>query len=100
MPRFMPESLPHNLEILHRLDAIAAEKGCSLAQLALAWLLAQGDDVVPIVGTKQVARLEENIAATRIQLSPHDVAAINTICTPGVFLGERLSPSDMARIAG
>src|SRR5262249_49768684 len=62
-PRFMGDNLAKNRALVERIEAIAKEKGCTPAQLALAWLLAQGPDVIPIPGTKQIARLEENLAA-------------------------------------
>ena len=68
-PRFMGENFEHNLRIVDEVEAVAAELGATPAQVALAWLLAQGDDIAPIPGTKRVTRVEENIAADAIELS-------------------------------
>ena len=70
MPRFEQENFRRNMELVERIKALAARKGCSPAQLAIAWVLAQGDDIVPIPGTKRRRYLEENISALDVQLSP------------------------------
>ena len=76
-PRFQGENFERNLELLRLVEELAAEKGCTPAQLALAWVLAQGDDVVPIPGTKRRSRLEENVGAADVELSPDDLRRID-----------------------
>jgi aryl-alcohol dehydrogenase-like predicted oxidoreductase len=78
-PRFAQENLDQNLRIVAEVEAVAAEVGATAAQVALAWLLAQGDDIVPIPGTRRVARLEENVAATELALSPDQLARLGAI---------------------
>ena len=75
-PRFQGENLSRNVELVRRVEAIAREKGCTPSQLVLAWLLAQGQDVVPIPGTKRVDRLEENVGALSVRLAPDDAGRI------------------------
>ena len=77
-PRFQGDALDANLALVDKITAIAQEKGCTPGQLALAWVLAQGDDVVPIPGTKRVKYLEENVAASDVKLSDEDLAALET----------------------
>jgi aryl-alcohol dehydrogenase-like predicted oxidoreductase len=72
-PRFQGENFEHNLELVRAVQEIAADKGCTASQLALAWVLARGDDVVPIPGTKREAYLEENVAALGVELTPADL---------------------------
>ncbi|WP_328993125.1 aldo/keto reductase [Kribbella sp. NBC_01245] len=81
-PRFSPENLAQNLHIVDEVEAVAAEVGCTPAQLALAWLLAQGNDIAPIPGTKRVSRLEENAAADAIELTPAHLDRLNAIKPP------------------
>ncbi len=76
-PRFQGENFERNLELLRLVEELAAEKGCTPAQLALAWVLAQGDDVVPIPGTKRRSRLEENVGALEVELSAQDLRRID-----------------------
>jgi aryl-alcohol dehydrogenase-like predicted oxidoreductase len=71
-PRFLEENLTRNHELVQRLEGLAAEKGCTVGQLVLAWLLAQGPDIVPIPGTKRRQRLEENVQAVNVKLTPDD----------------------------
>lgn len=78
-PRFYEENFVHNARLLERLRGIAAAKGCTLAQLSLAWILHQGESFVPIPGTRQIAHLEENIAAVDVALTPGELAEIDTI---------------------
>jgi aryl-alcohol dehydrogenase-like predicted oxidoreductase len=94
-PRFQGENFGKNLAVLDRVVAIAEAKGVTPTQLALAWLLAQGDDVVPIPGTRRIANLEENVSATDVELTPADLAAIEEVAPVGVTAGERYSPSGM-----
>ena len=78
-PRFIGENSKHNLRIVDEVQAVAAEVGATAAQIALAWLLAQGDDIAPIPGTKRVARVEENTAADRVALSARQVERLNNL---------------------
>ncbi|MDT3446826.1 aldo/keto reductase [Pseudofrankia sp. BMG5.37] len=94
-PRFTGENFQRNLRIVDEVQAIATEAGGTPAQIALAWLLVQGDDIAPIPGTKRVARVEENTAADRIQLSPTQVERLNNL-TPAA--GERHDEANMSTI--
>ena len=94
-PRFTGENFVRNLRIVDEVQAVAAEAGATPAQVALAWLLAQGDDIAPIPGTKRVARVEENTAADRIELSAAQVERLNHL-TPAA--GERHDAGNMAVI--
>lgn len=85
-PRFTPENFQRNLRIVDEVTAVAAEAGATPAQIALAWLLAQGDDIAPIPGTKRVARVEENAAADGVELSATQIERLNNL-TPAA--GER-----------
>jgi aryl-alcohol dehydrogenase-like predicted oxidoreductase len=88
-PRFQGENLERNLELVRRLEQMASEKGCQASQLALAWVLAQGEEVVPIPGTTRRAHLEENLAALELTLSPEDLARLNQAAPKGATAGER-----------
>jgi aryl-alcohol dehydrogenase-like predicted oxidoreductase len=88
-PRFTGENLERNLARVKLLEEIAAQKGCRPAQLALAWVLAKGEDIVPIPGTKRVERLEENAGALGVNLTPEDVARLEESFPPGVTAGTR-----------
>ena len=95
-PRFQREALDHNLELLGTVRRLAADKGVTPGQLALAWVLAQGDDVVPIPGTKRVRYLEENVAAAVVDLSDADLAALADAIPREQVVGERFP--DMSSI--
>jgi aryl-alcohol dehydrogenase-like predicted oxidoreductase len=88
-PRFQGENFEKNLELVKKIKDMAEKKGCKPAQLALAWLLAQGKDMVPIPGTKHQKYLEENIAATEIKFSEDELKEIDDIAPQGVASGER-----------
>lgn len=88
-PRFQGANFQRNLDLVERVEEIAAEKGVAPAQLALAWLLARGDDLVPIPGTKHRKYLEENAAAAEIELSPADLERIDEVAPAGAAAGER-----------
>jgi len=88
-PRFMGDNLSTNLSLVQRLEAIAAGKGCTAAQLALAWLLARGEDVFPIPGTKRVGRLEENVRALDLSLTPEELSRIDAAFPAGAASGTR-----------
>jgi aryl-alcohol dehydrogenase-like predicted oxidoreductase len=88
-PRFQGENFQRNLDLVTRVQEIAREKGCTPAQLALAWVLARGEDVVPIPGTKRRRYLEENVGALQVELSADDLARIDAVAPRGVVAGER-----------
>lgn len=96
MPRFQGENFQRNLALVERIRTMAAEKDVSLAQLSLAWVLAQGQDVVPIPGTKRRAYLEENVAASSIGLSKGDLERIHGIAPKDIAVGDRYA--DMSRV--
>jgi aryl-alcohol dehydrogenase-like predicted oxidoreductase len=91
-PRFQPGNLERNLELLKPLEAIAAARTATHAQIALAWLLAQGDDIIPIPGTKQQKWLEQNIAAADLVLSQAELDTLAATFRPGARAGERYTP--------
>jgi aryl-alcohol dehydrogenase-like predicted oxidoreductase len=95
-PRFQGDAFQRNWDLLERVQEIAAEKEVTPGQLALAWVLAQGDDIVPIPGTKRRTYLEENAAAAEIELTPEDLARIDEVFPRGVTAGDRYS--DMSTI--
>ena len=95
---FQGEHLAKNLKLLPALERIAQEKGKTPAQIALAWVLHQGDDIIPIPGTKRRKYLEENAAAAEIELSAADLAALDKAFPPGVTSGLRYPEPDMKRI--
>ncbi|OKH33396.1 aldo/keto reductase [Calothrix sp. HK-06] len=88
-PRFTGENFQHNFQLVEKIKQIATEKNCTPAQLALAWLLAQGEDIVPIPGTKRRERLEENVRAVDIELSSDDLHRISEVMPIGVAAGTR-----------
>ncbi|MGO8735881.1 MAG: aldo/keto reductase [Terriglobia bacterium] len=94
-PRFQGENFKRNLDLVRRVEQIASEKGCKASQLALAWVLAQGEDVVPIPGTTRRAHLEENVAALELTLSPGDLARLNEVAPKGASAGERYAEPGM-----
>jgi aryl-alcohol dehydrogenase-like predicted oxidoreductase len=96
MPRFQPETLSRNLAILEPLEAMARERRVTAAQLALAWLLAKGEDIVPIPGTKRRVFLEQNVAAAALELSAQDVARLDRAVPRGMAEGNRYA--DMSLI--
>lgn len=89
MPRFQPDNFEHNLQLVNRIEQLAKEKNCSPAQLALSWLLAQGDDIVPIPGTKSRKRLEENLGALDMELTADELRRIDETAPPGFAVGTR-----------
>jgi aryl-alcohol dehydrogenase-like predicted oxidoreductase len=94
-PRFMGDNFAKNRALVERLETIAEEKECTPAQLALAWLLSQGPDVIPIPGTKQIARLEENLGAMRVQLTPDEIDRIAASIPIGAAAGTRYPEGGM-----
>ena len=97
-PRFAEENFGRNLQLVERVQEIAAEKGATPGQLALAWVLHQGDDIVPIPGTKRRKYLEENAAATEIALTREELGRLDEILPPGAAAGERYAPEGMAAV--
>ena len=89
LPRFQGDNFDRNLRLLEQLEAFAATKAATPSQMALAWILAKGDDIVPIPGTKRRSYLESNAAAVEIVLSPADVAQLDALFLPGAAVGER-----------
>ena len=97
-PRFEGENFESNQRITDVIERVAAEKGCKASQMALAWVLAQGDDIVPIPGTKRLQYLEENAAAAEITLSADELRRLNEAIPPGITAGERYTPEAMRRV--
>ncbi len=97
-PRFQRENRERNLQLVERAREIAAEVGCTPAQLALAWLLHQGEDVVPIPGTRRITRLEENAAAVDIELAEDQLSRLEETFAPGVTAGDRYTQDGMATV--
>jgi aryl-alcohol dehydrogenase-like predicted oxidoreductase len=97
-PRFAGEALDRNRALVERVKALAARKGVTAGQLALAWVLAKGDDLAPIPGTKRRKYLEENVAAAAIKLSPAEVAELEAAVPPDEVAGERYAPAGMKAI--
>ena len=97
-PRFTGENFNRNIALVHEIEAIARDKGCTAAQLALAWVLAEGQDIVPIPGTKRRKYLEQNIGALSVQLTDDDLLRINTIIPRGAAAGDRYQAQGMAAV--
>ena len=97
-PHFQGNNFDRNLALADRLQALAAHKGCTAAQLALAWLLARGPDIAPIPGTSSIARLEQNIAAAAVVLDDSELAALEAVAPAGIAAGERYAPAGMATV--
>jgi aryl-alcohol dehydrogenase-like predicted oxidoreductase len=89
MPRFQGENFYKNLELVEKIQSLAAEKGCTPAQLAIAWVLAQGRDIITIPGSKRIIHLEENIASENVQLTREDLQTIEAIMPAGIVSGTR-----------
>jgi aryl-alcohol dehydrogenase-like predicted oxidoreductase len=88
-PRFQGENFQRNLDLVREVEQMAAEKGCTTAQLALAWVLAQGEDIVPIPGTRHIKYLDENIGALEVKLTSEDLKRLDKILPPGAAAGTR-----------
>jgi len=95
-PRFQGENFQKNLAMVARVEALARDKGCTAAQLAIAWLLARGNDIVPIPGSTRAERVEENAAAVDIKLSPEEIAALDAV--GGSVVGERYPEGAMRTV--
>lgn len=98
LPRFQGENFDKNLQLVQLVRALAAEKGCEPSQLALAWLLALGEDIVPIPGTKRMAYLEENVGALNVTLTEDDLLQIDRIAPKGAANGERYGKESMSSL--
>ena len=97
-PRFQGEAFGKNLDLVAAIEGMAANKGCTPAQLALAWVLAQGEDIVPIPGTKRRKYLEDNLGALEVMLSGADLARIDEVLPPGAATGTRYAAPQMAAL--
>ena len=97
-PRFQGANFQKNLELVKRVEEIAKEKKCTPSQLALAWLLAQGQDIIPIPGTKRRKYLEENVGALKVKLSPEDLHRIDEVAPHGAAAGDRYPQAAMAAV--
>jgi aryl-alcohol dehydrogenase-like predicted oxidoreductase len=97
-PRFQGENFARNLELVRRVRELATERGCTAGQLALAWVLSRGPDVVPIPGTKRRAYLEENLGALSVALGPEDLAAIEAVFPRGAAAGTRYPAAMMSTV--
>lgn len=98
MPRYQGDNFYKNLELVEKMRAMATEKGCTPSQLAIAWVLAQGEDIVTIPGTKRVKYLEENLAAENVTLTREDLESINQIMPAGVVAGTRYPEKFMSAL--
>ena len=98
MPRFQAENLARNVRLLQTLEALAKAKGCTPAQIAIAWVLAQGEDIVPIPGTKRRGYLEENARAAEIGLSPVELTQLGRAFPPGAAAGERYPAAQLKKL--
>lgn len=97
-PRMSGENFDRNLELVRKIEALAAAKGVTAAQLALAWVLAQGKDIIPIPGTRREKYLKDNIGAVKIALTDQDLAALNAALPPGAAAGTRYDEVGMKRV--
>ena len=97
-PRFQGEALDKNVQLVTKLEAIAKEKRCTVAQLVLAWLLAQGKDIVPIPGTKRKERVDQNLAALEVKLDANDIKRISDAAPAGAGAGTRYPADAMKRV--
>ena len=97
-PRFQQENLEHNLKLLEAFEAMAKEKSATPAQLALAWLMAQGNDIIPIPSNKSRRHLEENLKAIDIKLTQDDLARLDTLFKAGAAAGPRSRDMDRVNV--
>src|SRR2546423_13033693 len=99
-PRFQGENFEKNIQLVREVEKMAEEKDCTTAQLALAWVLAQGEDIVPIPGTRHIKYLDENIGALQVKLTPEDLKRLDEILPPGAAAGMRYHERGMATVNG
>src|SRR5215472_3102876 len=97
-PRFQGENFQRNLDLVRKVEQLAAAKGCTPSQLALAWVLAKGEDIVPIPGTKRAKYLDDNLAALQVRLTPEEFARIGSLLPPGSASGDRYHAQAMKAI--
>ncbi len=97
-PRFQGENFQKNLDLVREVESLARAKGCTPSQLALAWVMGQGDDIVPIPGTKRARFLDENLGALAVRLSPEEMRQIDAVLPPGVTAGERYPSQSMQAV--
>ena len=97
-PRFQGENFEKNIQLVREVEAMAREKDCTTAQLALAWVLAKGEDIVPIPGTKHIRYLDENIGALDVRLTGQDLKRLDEILPPGAAAGERYHARGMEAV--
>ncbi|HUG86274.1 MAG TPA: aldo/keto reductase, partial [Euzebya sp.] len=97
-PRFQGDAFQANLDLVAKVGAMAAERGVTAAQLALAWVMAQGTDIIPIPGTTRPERLSENVAALEVQLTASDLEALEAIAPVGVAVGDRYPTAMMGNL--
>jgi aryl-alcohol dehydrogenase-like predicted oxidoreductase len=97
-PRFQGENFDKNLQLVRKIETMATNKGCTSSQLALAWVMAQGDYIFPIPGTKHIKYLEENVGALDISLSEEELKEIDSIAPKGVAAGSRYPESAMGSV--
>lgn len=97
-PRFQGDNFKRNLELVSEIESMAREKKCTPSQLALAWVLAQGEDIIPIPGTKRIRYLEENVAAIQLRLTPEDLARIDQVLPRGAASGPRYPEQAMKAV--
>ena len=97
-PRFQGENFAKNMEMVKRVEQMASDKGCTASQLALAWVLAQGDEIVPIPGTKKLHYLEENAGAAAVKLTPEDLQRLDKVAPEGAAAGMRYQESGMKAV--
>lgn len=95
LPRFQPENMRTNLSLVEAIAALARQKECTTAQIALAWLLAQGEDIVPIPGTRRIGHLQDNVGALSVALAPHELADLNRVVFALPVAGERYTEEGM-----
>jgi aryl-alcohol dehydrogenase-like predicted oxidoreductase len=99
-PRFQGENFQKNLDLVKQIEALAATKGCTPSQLALAWVLAQGEDIVPIPGTKRLPYLKDNLGAAAVQLTAGELREIDAVLPAGATAGPRYHPQGMQAVNG
>ncbi len=97
-PRFQGENFQKNLDLVKEIERMAKDRGCTSSQLALAWVLAQGEDIVPIPGAKRVKYLEENAGAAQIELTPENLKRIDAVLPVGAASGTRYPEAGMAAL--
>lgn len=97
-PRFSKENFPKNLKLVDGISALATKKGCTAGQLTLAWLMAQGDDIIPIPGTKKIKYLEENMGALNVKLTPEEVKGVRGLVEAAEVHGDRYPSAAMGSL--